>query len=91
MTGMAVAPSETSTFLQEPSAMRKSFKLHDHVRWNTPQGETTGHIVRIVTERTTLDGHTVNASRDDPHFEVESDKSGKRAVHRADALTRLLH
>jgi hypothetical protein len=47
--------------------------------------------VRIVTERTTLDGHTVNASRDDPHFEVESDKSGKRAVHKADALTRLTH
>ncbi|SPB13327.1 hypothetical protein NOV72_00625 [Caballeronia novacaledonica] len=71
--------------------MSKSFKLHDHVRWNTPQGETTGHIVRIVTGRTTLDGHTVNASHDDPHFEVESDKSGKRAVHKADALTRLSH
>ncbi|SAK58090.1 PF11160 family protein [Caballeronia pedi] len=71
--------------------MSTSFKLRDHVRWNTPQGETTGHVVRIVTERMTLDGHTVNASHDDPHYEVESDKSGKRAVHRADALTRLSH
>jgi hypothetical protein len=90
MTGMAVAPPGTSTF-REPNAMSQSFKLHDHVSWNTPQGETTGRIVRIVTERTTLDGHTVNASRDDPHFEVESDKSGKRAVHKADALKRLAH
>ena len=69
--------------------MSAFFKLHDHVSWNTPQGETTGRIVRIVTERTTLDGHTVDASHDDPHFEVESDKSGKRAVHRGSALTRM--
>ncbi|BAN25489.1 putative uncharacterized protein [Caballeronia insecticola] len=91
MTGTAVAANETSSFVEEFNVMSKSFKLHDHVRWNTPQGETTGHIVRIVTERTTLDGHTVNASRDDPHFEVESDKSGKRAVHKGEALTRLTH
>ncbi|WP_250532268.1 DUF2945 domain-containing protein [Caballeronia sp. ATUFL_F1_KS39] len=71
--------------------MGQAFKLHDHVRWNTPQGETTGRIVRIVTERATLDGHTVNASHDDPHFEVESDKSGKRAVHKGDALKRISH
>ena len=69
--------------------MSAFFKLHDHVSWNTPQGETTGRIVRIVTVRTTLDGHTVDASHDDPHFEVESDKSGKRAVHRGAALRRI--
>jgi hypothetical protein len=71
--------------------MSKSFKVHDHVSWNTPQGETTGHVVRVITERTKLDGHQINASSDDPHFEVESDKSGKRAVHKGDALKRLPH
>ncbi|MDR5783586.1 DUF2945 domain-containing protein [Caballeronia sp. LZ065] len=71
--------------------MSHAFKVKDHVSWNTPQGETTGHVVRVITERTHLDGHTVNASSDDPHFEVESDKSGKRAVHKGDALKRLSH
>ncbi|KMZ13947.1 hypothetical protein BHUM_02281 [Candidatus Burkholderia humilis] len=66
--------------------MSKHFKLHDHVSWNTPQGETTGKIVKVITEHTKIDGHTVSASKDDPHYEVESDKSGKRAVHKGESL-----
>ncbi|WP_277188470.1 DUF2945 domain-containing protein [Caballeronia sp. BR00000012568055] len=66
--------------------MSKSLKLHDHVSWNTPQGETTGRIVRVITQHTKLDGHEVAASKDDPHYEVESDKSGKRAVHKGESL-----
>ncbi|MDE1182288.1 DUF2945 domain-containing protein [Paraburkholderia sp.] len=68
--------------------MATHFKLHDPVEWNTPQGMTTGKIVRVITSHTTLDGHPVAASKDDPHYEVESDKSGKHAVHRGDALKR---
>ncbi|GAB5094983.1 hypervirulence associated TUDOR domain-containing protein [Caballeronia sp. HLA56] len=71
--------------------MTQSLKLHDHVSWNTPQGETTGHVVKAIHERTTVDGHTVNASKSDPHYEVESDKSGKHAVHKAEALKRISH
>ncbi|WP_244849194.1 DUF2945 domain-containing protein [Caballeronia sp. SL2Y3] len=71
--------------------MSRSLKVHDHVSWNTPQGETTGRVVRVISERTTLDGHTVNASKDDPHYEVESDKSGKRAVHKSNALKHISH
>jgi hypothetical protein len=63
-----------------------TFKKNDHVSWNTPQGETSGHVVRIITERTTVDGHTVDASSSEPHYEVESEKSGKRAVHKGSAL-----
>lgn len=66
--------------------MSESFKVNDHVRWNSPQGETSGKIVRVIKERTTLDGHVVNASPEDPHYEVESEKSGKRAVHKSSAL-----
>jgi hypothetical protein len=36
-----------------------------------------------------VEGRTVNASKSDPHYEVESEKSGKRAVHRGDALHRI--
>jgi hypothetical protein len=71
--------------------MSHSLKLHDHVSWNTPQGETTGRIVRVISERTKVDGHAINASHDDPHYEVESDKSGKHAVHKGDALKRISH
>jgi hypothetical protein len=88
--GMAFALLDTSS-IQGAQAMTKALKIHDHVRWNTPQGETTGHITRVITSHTKLDGHEVAASKDEPHYEVESDKSGKRAVHKGDSLKRVSH
>jgi hypothetical protein len=75
----------------ERTLMSHAFKLHDHVSWSTPQGRTTGHVTRVITSHTRLDGHTVSASEDDPHYEVESDKSGKRAVHKGESLKKLAH
>jgi hypothetical protein len=69
--------------------MTTHFKPHDHVSWNTPQGETSGHVVRVIATHTNVNGHTVAASADEPQYEVESEKSGKRAVHRGSALTRV--
>ncbi|WP_144145532.1 DUF2945 domain-containing protein [Paraburkholderia sp. BCC1884] len=69
--------------------MSSSLKLHDRVSWNTPQGPTQGKIVRVISTHTSVDGHTVAATTTDPHYEVESEKSGKHAVHRGDALRRL--
>lgn len=57
------------------------------VSWNTPQGETTGHIVEVATQRTHVSGQTLDASEDDPRYIVESDQTGARAGHKADALT----
>jgi hypothetical protein len=71
--------------------MTRHLKLHDHVSWNTPQGETTGRVVRVITTHTKLDGHEIAASKDEPHYEVESDKSGKRAVHKGDSLKKKSH
>jgi hypothetical protein len=61
----------------------------DAVTWNTPQGETRGRIVEIVTERTEVKGQTLDASEGDPRYIVESDKTGERAGHTADALTKV--
>jgi hypothetical protein len=69
--------------------MTQPLKLHDRVSWNTPQGLTHGKIVRVISTHTAVDGRTVDASPSDPHYEVESDKSGKHAVHRGEALRRL--
>lgn len=69
--------------------MNSPLKLHDRVSWNTPQGVTQGKIVRVISTHSSVDGRTVAASKTDPHYEVESEKSGKHAVHRGDALHRL--
>jgi hypothetical protein len=65
----------------------------DKVAWNTPQGETTGTVERKLTEDARIGndgqkGTRVSASADDPRYVVTSDKSGKRAAHKPDALRR---
>jgi len=65
--------------------MTHQFKIGDRVTWNTPQGMTTGTVVRKIVSDTELEGQHVVASNDDRHYEVESEKSGRHAVHRADA------
>lgn len=66
--------------------MPKSFVKGDKVAWDTSQGETKGKVVRKQTSRTSIKGHTVAASTDDPQYIVESEKSGKRAAHKPDEL-----
>ena len=66
--------------------MSEKFKKGDKVKWETSQGETEGKVVRKQTSKTKIKGHTVNATKSDPQFIVESDKSGKRAAHKPEAL-----
>ena len=63
-------------------------KKGDHVEWNTSQGPTTGTVVREVTGRAHAGGHEAHASKDAPEYEVKSDKSGKTAIHKPEALRR---
>jgi hypothetical protein len=71
--------------------MTKHLKTGDRVAWDTPQGETHGRVVEKVTGEKRVGnegqkGTRVKGSKDDPRYVVESDKTGKRAAHRADAL-----
>ena len=66
--------------------MTKSLKAGDKVKWDTPQGETSGTVVKKETGTTKAGGHTAKATKDDPQYRVKSDKSGKEAVHKPDAL-----
>ena len=61
-------------------------KKGSKVSWNTSQGETTGTVVKAVTSTTKVKGYVANATKDNPEVLVKSDKTGKQAVHRPDAL-----
>ncbi|MHA6782884.1 DUF2945 domain-containing protein [Pseudonocardia saturnea] len=58
----------------------------DHVTWKTHGTTTEGTVEEEITEDTEAAGRTVRASADDPQYRVRSDRSGKDAVHRPDAL-----
>lgn len=67
--------------------MAKSFKIGDHVSWNSEAGRVTGKIVAVHTEDFDYKGYTHHASRDDPQYEIKSDKSDHIAAHKGGALT----
>jgi hypothetical protein len=69
--------------------MAQDFKQGDTVEWNTPQGKTRGTVKEKLTSRTEIGGQTVAASEDDPRYLVESEKSGKEAAHKPDALEKV--
>jgi hypothetical protein len=66
--------------------MADEFKQGDHVEWSSHGVDVPGEVEKKVTERTEAAGRTVAASEDDPQYVVKSDKSGKKAVHKPDAL-----
>ncbi|WP_374985002.1 DUF2945 domain-containing protein [Streptomyces fradiae] len=58
----------------------------DKVAWRSRGGEAEGVVEKEITKRTKGSGRTVDASPDDPQYEVRSEKSGRTAVHKPSAL-----
>jgi hypothetical protein len=69
--------------------MRKSFKVGDHVSWNSEAGRVTGRIIRVHIRDIDHKGYVHHASADDPQYEIKSDKTDHVALHKARALRRL--
>ncbi|RDS83525.1 DUF2945 domain-containing protein [Dyella monticola] len=66
--------------------MTQAFKVGDHVRWNSEAGWVTGTIIAIHTQDFDYKGHTHHASRDDPQYEIKSDKTDHVAAHKRRVL-----
>ncbi len=71
--------------------MADNLKEGDKVEWGTPQGKTTGTVKEEVTGEKRVankgqKGTMVKGSKDDPRYVVESEKSGRKAAHKRDAL-----
>ncbi|MFB7837160.1 MULTISPECIES: DUF2945 domain-containing protein [unclassified Streptomyces] len=58
----------------------------DEVSWKSHGQNVSGKVKKKITTRGRAAGRTVDASRDDPQYEVESDKTGRSAVHKPGAL-----
>jgi hypothetical protein len=66
--------------------MSKQFKVGDHVRWNSEAGHVSGKIIKIHTKDFTYKGYTHHATKDDPQYEIKSDKTDHIAAHKGKAL-----
>ena len=65
------------------------FRVGDHVSWNSEAGRVGGYITKIHKQDFEYKGHKRRASKDDPQYEIESDKTDHVAAHKEDVLTKL--
>lgn len=69
--------------------MSEQLKKGDKVTWKTSQGETSGTVKKKLTSPTDIKGHHVAASKDNPEYLVESEKTGKEAAHKPESLNKI--
>jgi hypothetical protein len=67
--------------------MAERFKVGDHVSWNSEAGRISGTIIAVHTRAFAYKGYTHHASKDDPQYEIKSDKTDHIAAHKGSALT----
>ena len=66
--------------------MADDFKKGDKVEWSSHGNTVEGEVKKKITKETEEAGRKVKASKDEPQYEVEADKTGKDAVHKPGAL-----
>lgn len=66
--------------------MTAKFKRGDHVGWNSEAGRVSGRIVKVHTKNVNYKGYIHHASKEDPQYEIQSDKTTHVAMHKGSAL-----
>jgi hypothetical protein len=66
--------------------MPKIFKRGDHVEWNSEAGRVRGVIIKKVVSNIRIKGYVHHASRDEPQYFIQSDKTDHVAIHKGNTL-----
>ena len=74
---------------RETRSTATTFKVGDHVSWNSEAGRVRGRIVRVHTRDVMYKRYVHHASEDEPQYEIKSDKTDHVALHKGRALRRL--
>ena len=69
--------------------MTHTFKVGDHVAWNSEAGRVRGTIKKIVRSPMMFKGYTVRASKQEPQYLIKSDKTDHLAMHKGTALRKV--
>ncbi len=69
--------------------MATTYQVGDHVSWNSEAGRVSGKIIKVHIRDFDYKGHTHHASKDDPQYEIKSDKTDHVAAHRGKVLRKL--
>ena len=69
--------------------MVKTFKVGDHVSWNSEAGRVRGKIIKVHRRDVNYEGYVHHATPDEPQYEIKSDKTDHVALHKAKVLRHL--
>lgn len=69
--------------------MTRTFRVDDHVEWNSEAGRVRGTIKKKVIAPITFKGYTVHASKEEPQYLILSDTTDHQAMHKGSALKRV--
>ncbi len=69
--------------------MIENFRVGDHVEWNSEAGWVSGRIIKVHTRNVNYKGYTRHASKDEPQYEIASDKTDHIAMHKGTTLKRV--
>jgi hypothetical protein len=69
--------------------MTRTFKVGDHVSWNSEAGRVAGTIRKVHRKDLRYKGYIHHASPDEPQYEIKSDRSDHVALHKSSALKRV--
>ena len=69
--------------------MERKFKINDKVSGNSEAGRVSGTIIKINTKDFNYKGYTHHATKEEPQYEIKSNKTDHIAAHKGSALTKL--
>ena len=69
--------------------MVKTFKVGEHVSWNSEAGRVRGKIVKVHRRDVNYKGYVHHVTPDEPQYEIKSDKTDHVALHKAKVLRHL--
>lgn len=69
--------------------MEIKFNVGDKVRWNSEAGRVSGTIIKMHTKDFNYKGYTHHATKEEPQYEIKSNKTDHIAAHKGSALTKL--
>ena len=69
--------------------MVKTFKVGEHVSWNSEAGRVRGKIIKVHRRDVNYKGYVHHATPDEPQYEIKSNKTDHVALHKAKVLRHL--
>jgi hypothetical protein len=78
-----------SRYRYEARSCLRNSGSRGHVCWNSEAGRVSGKIVKVHRKNVTYKGYVRRASKEDPQYEIKSDKTDHPAMHKGSPLRRV--